>query len=228
MNVLGIICARKGSKRLRHKHWLGIGGTPMFAVALDAAGNSDLKNVVLSSDDRKMWRYINDTYPEIWWSWRNPKLAQDRTPIHLVLQDVVDAMGGVAEQFNAVAFIPANVPTVTAALIDKTINALAANKRATAAMTVRAVRDYPEWMWRAGKYLRREFPLQTKYRVQDLPARFIATGSVNVVRLDVLMKCKSSAAYAWLGPRIVPVLDEGAIEVHDRADYERAKEALES
>jgi len=226
MNVLGIICARKGSKRLRHKHWLGVSGMPMFAVALDAAGNSDLKNVVLSSDDRKMWRYINDEYPEIWWSWRAPKLAKDRTPIHLVLQDVVNVMGGVAEQFDAVAFIPANVPTVTAGLIDKTINALAANKRATAAMTVRTVRDHPEWMWRAGKYLDREF-YSWEYRVQDLPTRFIATGSVNIVRLDVLMKCRSSAAFDWLGQRIVPVLDESAIEVHDRADYERAKEALE-
>ena len=229
MNVLGIICARKGSKRLPGKHWLEIAGEPLFGYAFKVAEGSGCKFVVLSSDDRKMFGYWKKFAFKTAWHQRPAKLARDRTPIHTVLQDVVRRflLGFPHDVPDAVAFLPANVPTVTAELINRTIEALEKNERATAAMTVRVVRDHPEWLWRAGgKFLRREFS-SAKYRVQDLPVRYIATGSVNIVRLGVLLRCKSSAAYAWLGNRIVGVPDPGAVEVHDLADYKRAKEVLE-
>jgi CMP-N-acetylneuraminic acid synthetase len=160
-------------------------------------------------------------------------LASDTSSIHEALQHAVteyesDTQG--EDRIDAVAFVPANVPTVKARVLRDCFRELDRNPEATAAMTVVQVTQRPEWMWRLDpgtKYLRREGSGRA-YRMQDLPDRYIATGTCAVVRRDVLMACRTGAAYKWLGPRIRMVLDPGAIEIHDREDYERAKETLQS
>lgn len=230
MKTLLVICARKGSKRLPGKHWKDVGGMPMWEYAYESCRdclvgiNRDRIVVSLSTDDPRMRRRFSS-----WAGWhlvRRPlRLCTDKASIHEVLQHAHESQEHWGP-FDAVAFIPANVPTVTDALILKCIEKLRKDKTLTSVITVRTVRDLPEWMWVRGPEGELEPAFRQHshaYRMQDIPARYVATGTVNVVRTEVLMACKDPAAFKWLGGRIGYVLDEDAIEVHDARDLELAR-----
>jgi len=89
------------------------------------------------------------------------------------------------------------------------------------------VSEPPEWQWtKPGKYIKRAGDSKL-YRMQDLPDRYIATGTCQFVRTATLEKCKSNAAFSYLGDQIIPVMDEEAIEVHNIRDFRVAKALLE-
>jgi len=240
MKTLFVICARKGSKRLKGKHRKALpthgSFAPMWKFACDEVIGYLRQNrrnrgwAVFSSDDRKIRLRIPWAYCIVWVD-RPKDLCSDETPIHKVLQSAVKETGLYAP--DAVAFIPANVPTVTAKLINKCVRHLERNQKFSSVITVRTMRDHPEWAWKSpespesfGGVLVPAFDRTTEYRIQGLPTRYVATGSVSIVRTPVLMSCNSAAAFDYLGSNIGFVLDEDAIEVHDKRDLELARAYL--
>jgi len=203
----------------------------MWLIARDAAVKSGMKkHIVVSTDDNEiLWTAgVTNTLAR-----RRPEaLADSKASIHWALVDALQwveslVLAGKRRHYDAVACIPANVPTVTAAVLDACVDALRKTQDATAAMTVKPVSEHPEWMWSCeGGFLSRTGTSKA-YRMQDLPERFIATGTCCVVRRSTLLKCKTQAAYRWLGDRIVPVVETGpVIEVHDANDLELARRIL--
>lgn len=233
MKTLLVICARKGSKRLKNKHLLDVAGSPLWERAVSAAhfgrwAPEFTGNKVAISTDIPEIKEAGKLFCDYMIS-RSGRLASDKASIHEVLQDAVEKCDP-NYQFDAVAFIPANVPTVTPALIAKCIKKLAHDKKLTSVITVRTARDLPEWMWVRGPVGELEPALRLPsqaYRMQDIPTRYVATGTVNVVRTEVLMTCRDAAAFKWLGGRIGYVLDEDAIEIHDPRDLELARAWME-
>lgn len=231
MKTLIVICARKGSKRLRKKHWADIAGEPMWLRAFDAADAVYGTESVFSTDDLDIIRWIErdpgSSKPKALLRPRN--LARDSTPIHEVLLHALTSQSEWG-RFGAVAFVPANVPTVTPEIITRCINKLARTPSLTSVITVRTARDLPEWMWVRGPEGELEPAMrQTShaYRMQDIPKRLIATGTANVVRTETLINCRDGAAFKYLGGVIGYVMDEHAIEVHDAHDLELARAWLE-
>lgn len=214
MRTLAVLCARKGSKRLKDKHWQEINGKPMWAHAFDAARFAKTP-LVVSTDDKKIHDSVADhgVVPIL----RPSELAQDITPIHLVLQHAVNQYASLS---GAVAFIPACIPTVTEKLIMQCIRKLERSPKLDSVITVRTVRDHPAWMYAdcGGPSLVRANKDAPFYRMQDLPPLVTASGSVCVVRTPVLMACRTSYFHAWLGKDIGYVMDEDAVEVHDARD----------
>lgn len=241
MKTLLVICARRGSQRLKGKHHLRIAGLPLWSFAVGAALQVKNALTVFSSDDMRIkreldgqaWRLGNDFVP---WVTRPDCMANATAPIHLTLQHAVAHFENLGRKFDVVGFIPANVPTITPRLIRKCIERMKGDKRLTAVMTVREIRDKPEWMWEDAwgePGMIPAFPeMRTigggAYREQDLPKRYVATGTVSLVRTEVLLACTSHKAFAWLGPRIGRVMDDDAIEIHTRRDYELARALMET
>ena len=226
MKTLAIVCARAGSKRRPGKHWIKINDQPIWQIAVEACEKARATLSVLSTDDEKMLGSLKSKCYGI----KRPKeLADPKASIHWAL---VHALERMAEQypfleFETVLCVPANVPTVSAEIINRCIQALEANKRATAAMTMRKVTEPVEWQWTAkNKYVERENK-NAAYRMQDLPERWIATGTCVAVRTKTLKACRSNAAFEWLGKQIVPVEDPFAIEIHEERDARLAKILLE-
>jgi len=254
LRVLLVVCARKGSKRLKGKHHLLIAGREVWEWVVRASvGVRDLlprkTRVVISTDDKKIinWEGGGEAEAEVNVIPRRPSLSGAGASIHLALQDALQHVfdwlpdGMVApllntflaskypEAYDAIVCLPANVPTVTPKIILECIKALEQNPSATAAMTVRPVRDQPEWLWTRGKNgILKRWSRSARFRVQDFPERFHATGTCCAVRTKVLMACRSSAAFAWLGKKVIGVLDPDAIEIHDEHDYKLAKAVLEA
>ena len=50
MNVLGLIPARAGSKSIPKKNLVDLGGRPLIAWTIEAAVNSSLSKVIVSTD----------------------------------------------------------------------------------------------------------------------------------------------------------------------------------
>jgi len=80
MDVLGIILARAGSKRLPGKNSLQFCGKPLISWTIEAAVNSGLSGVVLSSDCPKCLEIAN-TY----------QIQSHRRPATLALDDTTSA-----------------------------------------------------------------------------------------------------------------------------------------
>jgi len=225
MKVLFVVCARKGSKRLKNKHWREVSPyQSMWHRAWEQVETfwfgCKKHHVVFSTDDRKVLVNLLEAYKIR----RPPHLASDETPIHEVLQH---AYRESKFEADAVAFIPANVPTITSKLIARCVRHLERNQKFDSVITVRTMRDHPEWAWRSPEsfngLLIPAFDRPTEYRMQGLPTHYVATGTVNIVRTPVLMACKSAAAFDYLGRNIGFVMDEDAIEVHDKRDLELAR-----
>lgn len=228
MKTLLVICARKGSKRLRNKHWQPIGDKPLWSISWDTClflserrGSFD---TIVSSDDKKI---IDACRHHLWgrWIFRPRELCGDKAPIHEVLQHAASHAGNPVGSYDAIAFIPANVPTITPGLISQCVSRLACNVKFDSVITVRTVRDQPEWMWGTedGHLCSALGLADESFRVQDIPVRYVATGTVNVVRTEVLMGCRDAGAFRYLGRKIGYVLDEDAIEIHDKRDLELAR-----
>lgn len=224
MKTLAVVCARKSSKRLKDKHWKLIGGRPMWEWVLRAAHRAGVTRTVASTNDpliaNRVAGYYRDTHVM-----RPRKLCSDTASIHWALTHVYERLG---DRYDTLLCLPGNVPTITPEVINRCIRALKRNKEATAAITVKPITEIPEWMHREeGGFLVREHKTRL-FRMQDMPRRYIATGTCAAVRVDVVTKCKSEAAFAWLGPRIVPVVEKGVvIEVHDQTDLELARAWME-
>jgi CMP-N-acetylneuraminic acid synthetase len=237
MKTLLVVCARKGSKRLPDKHNLGIGNKKLWAYALIAVKALDRGGSIGS--DRSIWAVVSTDdniilqgagEMNISYVRRPDNLAADDSPIHEALQHAVQSFSNFYKP-DVVGFIPANVPTVTSELILACINRMKKERGLTSVLTVRRVREIPEWMLygdpRKGAATRAFLASEKRYRMQDIPVRYIATGSVGLVRTKTLMACKTGSLYEYLGPKIGMVLDENALEIHDFHDYELAKAYLE-
>jgi len=193
----------------------------MWRWAFDACcgtiqDNPDVK-LIVSTDDKAILARVETGYGRL----RDAGISGPKSPIHEALQDAVKASG---EKPEWVGFIPANVPTVTFETIQRCMPLKKCP--ASAVITTRRVHDHPAWMWRnTAGWLAPAFPSTQKiaYRMQELVWPVIATGSVNLVRREVLMACSSAAAFRWLGDKIHGVDDPDAVEVHDEADLERAR-----
>lgn len=229
-----ILCSRKGSKRLTNKAWLPINGIPMWHYAAramkQALARGKVTHLMVSTDDQRMLEdaMLMGIFPVK----RPDELCGDKASIHLALKHAIVEYERDAQcigRIEAVGFVPANVPTVTADLICECVRMLDMPD-ATATMTITAVSQPPEWMWQVRKnsaFLRREKPGRGEYRMQALPHRYIATGTCQFVRRKTLMACSSSVAYRWLGKNIYGVPDLGAVEVHNKRDYLLAKAVIE-
>jgi CMP-N-acetylneuraminic acid synthetase len=237
MKTLGVICARAGSVRLPGKHGYIFGGKTLIERVVDAAMAASLLNrVMVSTDSEEIFEKV-DRGPHsdrIALRRRPASLATDKSAIEDVLLDALYwAEENFKEKFDAVAFLPGNAVMVHHSLINQCIAKLERVSSATAVMTVRQVSEPPEWMWRCAKvdsdgYCLMREPIGEDsggaYRMQDVMKRYIATGTVNVVRAQVLRSFRGGA-YRWMGDTIMGVLDPDAIEIHDFDDvvYAQAK-----
>ena len=79
MKILGLITARKNSKRLPGKNIMLLGEFPLVKYTIDAAVHSNLDDVAVSTDDLDVCNIAND-YSNVFQIMRYSYLCEDRTP----------------------------------------------------------------------------------------------------------------------------------------------------
>lgn len=187
MNVLAVIPARSGSKRVPNKNIRDFHGKPLIAWAIEAATNANLiTTTVVSTNDEyiaAVAREYGASVPFI----RPPELAEDTTKIEPVLIHALEEMEReTGEKIDAIALIMATNPLRTPAHLDEAI-ALYQETGATSVVAVHQTHGNrnPHWIIKADEQGARFFndtPLKNIIaRSQDLPPCYSRNDVVYII-----------------------------------------------
>ncbi|WP_339859736.1 acylneuraminate cytidylyltransferase family protein [Thalassospira alkalitolerans] len=111
MNILALIPARGGSKRVPRKNLATCGGQPLIAWTIKAAVQSvAFRNVIISTDDSEMAR-VGQLYGAEYLGARPVELSEDQATMHGVLQyELKRAEEHFDTQYDAVALLQPTSP----------------------------------------------------------------------------------------------------------------------
>jgi len=228
MNILCIIPARGGSKRLKDKNIIPFFGKPIIAYTIEAALRSRLVDrTVISTDDEKIARVAMKYNVQV--VERPKEYSTDTAPIEQALRHVVRFLKGEEGYLaDVVVWLQANIPMRKKGQIDEVLREMI-RKGADSAVTVYPVNQYPQWMKRMDrKGLLLPFLKNMKtYRAQDVEPMYLLDGAVVAMKRSVLMRRENrSGVHTFLGKRVVGIVQEDrkySIEVDDGDDLNLAR-----
>ena len=220
MNIIAIIPARGGSKRLPDKNILPVAGKPMIAWTIEAALRSHLlTKVAVSTDDKNIAAVARQFGAEV--IDRPKELAADTSPMGEALCHAVETLQKDGFKPDIVVCMQANVPVRQLGVTDMVIRKLVSSPKVTAVATAQRVLHHPEWMKRLPKtYIKPYMPDVKSYRTQDLEELYYLDGAVIAVRAKSLLRAgKKGEPHDYMGDRVLIVPQERiyGIEI-DEAD----------
>lgn len=221
--VLAVITARGGSKGVPGKNVKLLGGKPLLAWTAERALSArSVSRAVLSTDDDAIARCGREHGLDVPFM-RPAALAADASPTLPVLQHAVERVESANERYDVICLLQPTTPFRSPGLIDACVQKFA-EEDADSLVTVERVPDEhnPEWVFfeRGGALALatgRDEPIP---RRQELPPAFCRTGSIYLVRRDVLMIQGS-----LYGRRIVGFETPAgsSVNIDTQADWERAE-----
>ncbi|MBU1121672.1 MAG: acylneuraminate cytidylyltransferase family protein [Candidatus Omnitrophota bacterium] len=229
MNIVCVIPARGGSKRVLDKNLMSLLDKPLIAYTIEAALTSELcDRVIVSTDDSNISAAGEKYGAEI--IIRPPDLALDHSPIEDALRHVVRHLEKEENYItDIVVLLQANVPVRKDGEIDSVIRELINHEDGTAVATAYLIDQRPEWM----KVIDSEtgmikpFMVATNlYRKQDLPKLYLFDGAVAAVKKEILMETEGKkSVHAFFGEKVRVVIhdEKYAIEIDEKKDYELAE-----
>jgi CMP-N-acetylneuraminic acid synthetase len=131
MKILGIIPARGGSKGIPKKNIKPLNGKPLIAYTIEAALNSSLARLIVSTDCIEIAEVSKQYGAEV--MIRPSYLAQDDTPTLSVLQDVIKKMD---DDFSAIMTLQPTSPLRTKEDINKSIQLFENDNQADSLVSV--------------------------------------------------------------------------------------------
>lgn len=117
MRVLGLVPARGGSKSIPRKNLVELGGVPLIQWTIQAALGSNLKRVVVSTDDDEIAEISQNLGAEVPFK-RPAELSSDQT---LSIDVVLHALDVLEEDFDAVMMLQPTSPFRTSIDIESAI-----------------------------------------------------------------------------------------------------------
>ena len=136
LNILGIIPARAGSKRIPGKNTRILDGKPLISYVLDAATGSTLINQLVVSSDSPEVLEIAGGYPSVKTIKRPVELADDRSPAIDYVKHALDELK--PQEFSHIVIIQPSSPLTKTEDIDNTIRLLL-NSGADSAVSIMKV-----------------------------------------------------------------------------------------
>jgi CMP-N,N'-diacetyllegionaminic acid synthase len=211
MNIVGIIPARGGSKRLKDKNILPIKEKPLIGYVIEAALASKLLDkVVVSTDSEKIIEVVERHY-QVQVIKRPDEFAKDDSLIEEALLHAVEYLQK-SEGYKAdiVVWMQANIPIKEAGLIDAVIKKLIQSD-ADSCVTVREAEEVLEVMKAIDErgMLIPLFKDVDKINYQEFPKRYLLDGSVLAMRSENLFKTRGiRKAHIYLGNNVIPVIQK--------------------
>ena len=121
MNVLGLIPARAGSKSIPKKNLVDLGGRPLIAWTIEAAVNSSLSKVIVSTDSIEIAAACKSLGAEVPFM-RPEKISKDDS---LSIDVVIHALDTLEEDFDSVMLLQPTSPFRSVSDINNAIQLLA-------------------------------------------------------------------------------------------------------
>lgn len=219
--VLAIIPARGGSRRLPGKNLLPVAGKALLVHTVEhALGAASVHRVVVSTDDPAIAETARRAGAEV--IDRPAALAGDDSPSEAALLHALDVLEAREEyRPELVVFLQATAPVRTPGDVDRAV----ARLRAEGADSLLSVVESRRFLWR----LEDEGPTPFNYdprnrpRTQDRRPEYHENGSIYVVKTAVLRKTGDR-----LGGRVAlyPMADECFVDVDGPLDLALAEAVL--
>lgn len=224
-----MVPARGGSKTILRKNIRPLNGRPLIAYTLDAVRNSKLvTRAVVSTDDSAIASVVNRYGVELPFV-RPASLATDTTPDLPVFQHCLEWLW-LHENYrpDVVVHLRPTAPLRRSDHIDQGIEMLMASSEADSVRSVTLARQHPLKMWRLNVDFLEPYVVDGMVAAaepyneprQQLPPAFIQTGSVDVVRTEVIVD-----QHSMCGKRIKAlILDElDSVNIDDELDWALAE-----
>jgi CMP-N,N'-diacetyllegionaminic acid synthase len=212
--VLAVITARGGSKGLPEKNIRSLGGKPLIAWSIEAAGKSRmLDRTIVSTDDTAIAEAARAAGGEVPFM-RPDELARDDTPSEPVVLHALDSLGDV---YDYVVLLQPTSPFRRAEDIDNAVG-LCRQMRAAACVTVSPAKQSPWWTFTMDdeNRLNRILPEIPGRRRQDMPKVYYPNGAVFVAEV-----ARFRAKSTFYPEDIVgsPMSVEQALDIDTKLDF---------
>jgi len=222
-NIVAIIAARGGSKRLPRKNILPLAGKPLITYTIEAAkGSQRLSRIIVSTDDSEIAKVATDHGAEVPFM-RPPELARDESPSIDVVKHATEWLELRGAPIDAVVLLQPTSPLRRCQHIDEAIKMFIDTGVDTVTAVSPAV-NHPFWCWQiAGNEIRPYFSRShVSMRKEMLPPALVENGALYVVRRVVL---DGATLY---GERIAGYLmnPAEAIDIDTQKDFDRAEKLI--
>lgn len=217
-DILAIIPARGGSKRIPKKNIKLLRGKPLIAYTIDAATQSkELDDFIVSTEDKEIDRIVKKFGARVV---KRPKeLATDWAKTIDVFLDVLRI-----ENPDVVVCLQPTSPFRTAEDIDGAIKTFKKGKCESVISVYEAEPNHTWLMKIKDKYLKPVFGNKyLKARSQDLAKMYIPNGAIYITTPDLLRKYKSFYTSKIL-PYVMPI--ERSIDIDTIGDWKKAEQIL--
>jgi CMP-N,N'-diacetyllegionaminic acid synthase len=228
-DVLGIIAARGGSKRVPRKNIREVDGKPLLAFAIqDATAAETIDRTIVSTEDDEIRSVANEWGGETPFT-RPEELAADDATTDDVVLHALDWFEERGMTFSKVCSIPVTTPFREPADIDESINLL----RETGAKSAMSIVGYDSPPFSAVDFddednsispYFKESNLWIESQAQNVPTLYHPNGAVFAATVSGFREHKSFYTDETIGYRMPP---ERSLDIDVPADLEIAQ-ALES
>ena len=224
-NIIGVIHARGGSKRIPLKNIRPLAGRPLISYMIKAAlGSKYLRRIIVSTDHPEIKRISLECGAEVPFI-RPEKLSED-CPSEWVTQHAVEFVEN--QESNKIDVVVSMQPTTPFCLssdIDKCIDILFSNEEFNAVFSASIVRERPEWMFRVKENYRVEPFVEGDLKgdrgiYQSLPQLVTPNGAVYATRRESLFSEGTIIANS-AGVHIMPL--ERSVDIDEPIDFRFAE-----
>lgn len=188
MNILGLIPARGGSKRVLGKNIRHLGDKPTIAWTIEAAKSAScLQNIIVSTDDQAIADLAMKWGAQVPWL-RSPELGSDTAQVIDAVIEVLERLDSErAEGPTAVMLLQPTSPFRSAETIRRAVELFKKNG-ADSVVSVSPAKTHPQWCRRVSEdgILSDFMTGNTVSRSQDLPPVYALNGAIYLADVATL------------------------------------------
>jgi len=220
LNIIGVIHARGGSKRIPLKNIALLNNRPLVSYIITAALETGyLRRVIVSTDHPEIRRISMEYGAEVPFA-RPAKLAED-CPSEWVTQHAVEFVEAEeSKKVDIVVSIQPTTPFCKGSDIDACVDILLSRPELNSAFTVKVARERPEWMFLVKEDNSAELFMGGELKgergvFQSLPKMVIPNGAAYATRRDTLFE-EGVLISKKTGVHIMP--DERSVDIDEPID----------
>ena len=225
MNVLAIIPAREGSKRVPHKNFRPFADTTLMDLAINQALESKFINKIVVNSDAAQVKEIASKYKSqgIDFLERPKELAADESPAIEYMIQTIDYYSALGSEFDWVVIIQPSSPLREGIDIDATIQLLKDNDDGDSAVSVVKLPHmiHPHKLKKMNGAILEPWLVDEgqKTSAHELPNIFVRNGAVYVFKITNLLKgiTYGDNSLGYLMPA------ETSVDINDMIDFKFAQ-----
>ena len=216
MEVLAIITARGGSKRIPEKNIKEFCGKPIIAYSIESALKSNIFDEVMVSTDSNRIKEIAERYGARIPFFRSEETSSDYATTAEVLSEVLSNYAANGREFDYFACIYPTAPFVTAHRLKDAFNSLLETNADSLKTIVKYSFPPQRAMIIQNNKLVYQYPEYAKSRSQDLEPIYHDCGQFYFCKTDVFLKNKNLTTDNTI-PYIVP--EEEVQDIDNESDW---------